>query len=202
MNPKAKPLALAVVLASGLALPMTALHAANPCNPCAPKARNPCAAKNPCAASNRIDPKQVTRPSNYKPYIGDAAELKKEGERLWNDASLSSNGMSCNTCHQSNGAFQGSFAKPYPHQVQMAKDRAGMKSTHIDEMVQICMVAPMAAQPLAWDSKQLAALGAYTAELQKTFAPVTEKVANPCAARNPCAAKNPCAARNPCAVKK
>ncbi|WP_291983333.1 hypothetical protein [Candidatus Accumulibacter sp. ACC005] len=41
MNPTAKPLALAVALAGGLALPMAAAHAANP--------RNPCTARKPCA---------------------------------------------------------------------------------------------------------------------------------------------------------
>jgi hypothetical protein len=159
MNPKARPLALPIALAGGLALPMATSYAANPCNPCAPKAQNPCAARNPCAASspnkpsNAIDPKLVTRPKNDKPYAGNASELRKEGQQLWSDSRLSTNGMSCNTCHQSNGAFQDTFAQPYPHAVQMAKDRAGMKTTHADEMVQVCMLAPMAAQPLPWTRK-------------------------------------------------
>lgn len=192
MNPTAKPLALAIALAGGLALPMAAAHAANPRNPCAPKSRTPVAAKNPCAAgkpNDAIDPKLVTRPKNYRPYAGTAGELKKEGQRLWSDSSLSTNGMSCNTCHQSNGAFQDTFAQPYPHAVQMAKDRVGMKTTHLDEMVQICMVAPMAARPLAWSSRELAALGAYATEIQKNFTPAKGKTHNPCAEKNPCAVK-------------
>ncbi|WP_291993651.1 cytochrome c peroxidase [Candidatus Accumulibacter sp. ACC003] len=189
MNPHAKPLALVLALAGGLTLPMAATHAANPCKPAAAKAANPCAAKNPCAASNGIDPQLVTRPKNYRRYVGDAAELSSEGKRLWSDSRLSTNGMSCNTCHQANSAFQNSFAQPYPHRVQMAQDNANMKTIHLDEMVQICMVAPMAAKPLAWNSKQLAALTAYTAEVQKTFKP-TGGGANPCAAKNPCAVKN------------
>ena len=52
----------------------------------------------------------------------------------------------------------------------------------------------MQGKPLPWNSRELAALTAYTAELQKSF------VAQGAAA-NPCAGKNPCAA-NPCAVKK
>lgn len=209
MNAKAKPIAAILALAGGLVLPMPFAQAANPCKPYAPKTRNPCAAKNPCAtknpcaASDRIDPKLVTRPGDYRPYAGKASDLSNEGKRLWSDASLSTNGLSCNSCHQANGAFQDSFAQPYPHRVQMASDRAGMRTIQLDEMVQICMVAPMANKPLAWDSKALAALAAYAADLQKTFVPARAPAANPCAAApNPCSARNPCAARNAGAERK
>jgi cytochrome c len=129
------------------------------------------------------------RPKNYKPYKADRAALVKEGEKLWKDTKLSTNGLSCNTCHVNNGAFAPTFAKPYPHEVAMAREKAGLKQVHLDEMVQLCMVVPMATKPLKWESRELAALTAYTAEVQKTFKP------NPCAAKNPCAGKNPCAAR-------
>ncbi|OMH33752.1 hypothetical protein BGP75_12200 [Motiliproteus sp. MSK22-1] len=122
--------------------------------------------------------------------------MVRYGKQLWNDKKLSSNGLSCATCHNGNRAFQNTFAQPYPHKVQMAKDRVGMKTISADEMVQLCMVVPMASKPLDWKSKELAALTAYTEEVQKTF-----RVAamNPCAAKNPCAT-NPCAAKNPCAA--
>ena len=87
----------------------------------------------------------------------------------------------------------------------MATDLYGMKTVHADEMVQLCMVTPMAGKPLDWKSKELAALVAYVESEQQGFkahlakAPCAAK--NPCAARNPCAAKNPCAANNPCAAK-
>jgi len=109
----------------------------------------------------------ITRPPGYKPLVGDAAL----GEKLFNDTKLSTNGMSCASCHADHGAFQASFAKPYPHTVAMAKDQLGRKTVYLDEMVQGCMVMPMAAKPLPWDSKELAALTAYTATLQKTFRP-------------------------------
>lgn len=109
----------------------------------------------------------ITRPAGYKPMVGDAAL----GEKLFNDTKLSTNGMSCASCHANQGAFQASFAKPYPHTVAMAKEQLGRKTVHLDEMVQGCMVMPMAAKPLPWDSKELAALTAYTASLQKTFKP-------------------------------
>ena len=109
----------------------------------------------------------ITRPAGYKPLAGDAAL----GEKLFNDTKLSTNGMSCASCHANHGAFQASFAKPYPHTVAMAKEQLGRKTVHLDEMVQGCMVMPMAAKPLPWDSKELADLTAYTASLQKTFKP-------------------------------
>lgn len=110
---------------------------------------------------------QITRPAGYKPMAGAAAL----GKKLFNDTKLSTNGMSCASCHANHGAFQASFAKPYPHTVAMAKDQLGRKTVHLDEMVQGCMVMPMAAKPLPWDSKELAALTAYTAVLQKSFKP-------------------------------
>lgn len=154
------------------------------------------AAGNPCAAGKAgIDPQTITRPAGYQPPAGDA----KLGAKLWNDARLSTNGMACNTCHADHGAFQASFAKPYPHLVQMAKEQAGVKAVHLDEMIQACMVMPMAAKPLPWDSKELAALVAYTQTVQKSFKPGAKAPANPCSAKpaNPCRA----APANPCAKK-
>lgn len=157
------------------------------------------AAANPCAGKPEIDARAITRPQGYKPYAGGHKELAKAGEKLWNDTKLSTNGLSCNTCHQDHGAFQESFAKPFPHQVAMARDKAGVKTVHLDEMIQACMVMPMAAKPLPWDSRELAALTAYTQDLQKTFRPGVKAPANPCSAKpaNPCAAKpvNSCAKR-------
>lgn len=206
-----KPLQLTKILFSSgvLTLSMGGMAIATPCraNPCAPRSArmNPCAAKNPCAAATpcaaamvSMDVNGVMRPANYRPYQGKQNALVQEGKALFSDTRLSSNGMSCNTCHNDHGAFQATFARPYPHYVQMTDERAGVKAVHLDEMVQFCMVVPMAAKPLAWNGKKLAALTAYTATLQKSF---RERV-NPCAANNPCAARNPCVAKNPCAAQK
>lgn len=178
------------MLAASLLMTMSWAAAGNPCNPCAPKAANPC---NPCAGGNRIDPKLVTRPAGTRLAAGNAADLAKEGEKLWNSKTLSTNGMACATCHQNNGAFSPGFAKPYPHKVAMVQERSGVKKVSLDEMIQFCMMAPMAAKPLPWDSRELAALTAYAGQVQKHFKP---------AAANPCAAKNPCAPANPCAPRK
>lgn len=149
-----------------MAVSGNAFAAGNPCNPCAPKAKNPCA-----ATSDRIDPKLVTRPAGTSLATGDNAALIKEGERLWNDKGLSTNSLSCQTCHQGNGAFNVSFAKPYPHFVKMANARSGLKKIALDEMIQFCLMAPMATKPLPWDSRELAALTAYVREIQKGFKP-------------------------------
>lgn len=109
----------------------------------------------------------AVRPAGYQPRSGDPAA----GEKLFHDTKLSTNGMSCASCHANNAAFSDSFAKPYPHTVAMAKDQLGIQTIHLDEMVQACMVMPMAAKPLPWDSKELADLTAYMAQVQKTFKP-------------------------------
>ena len=86
-----------------------------------------------------------------------------------------------------------SFAEPYPHAVAMAKDRAGLDQVTAAEMVQLCMVIPMAAEPLDYGSLELAALTAHVEQLQAGFDPSKTGAMNPCAA-NPCAAANPCRA--------
>lgn len=162
------------LLMLGIAALMTAMAAtgAVAANPCAP------AVANPCAAMPGIDPKLVTRPAGTSLFKGDPAAFVKDGERLFNDQKLSTNGLSCNSCHEDNKSFMPGFAKPYPHAVAMAAEMGRMQSVHLDEMIQFCMVAPMEAKPLAWESRELAALAAYVGELQKKF---RGKVMNPCA---------------------
>ena len=189
------PMVATLVMACGGADDQSA--AANPCaaNPCA---ANPCAA-NPCAASGMIDATLVTQGSNTLDSHGMSdAELIAKGAELWNDKSLSSTGTTaCSSCHADNyEMINASFAEPYPHPVKMAKDRAGLDEVTAAEMVQLCLVIPMASKPLDWGSVELAALSAHVEDLQTRFeAPIGGT--NPCAA-NPCAA-NPCAA-NPCAA--
>lgn len=105
------------------------------------------------------------RPAGYQPRTGDPAA----GEKLFNSSRLSTNGMSCATCHAHHAAFSDTFAQPYPHTVAMARDQLGIQTIHLDEMVQACMVMPMAAQPLPWPSKALADLTAYMTQVQKAF---------------------------------
>lgn len=160
---------------------------------------NPCAA-NPCAATDV--PVDAIRQGDRE--LSDHGmsweDLAARGAELWKDPSLSGAGAtSCATCHTGDGTamMNASFAEPYPHAVDMAKDRAGLDQVNAAEMVQLCMSIPMAAEPLAWESLELAALAARVEQVQVKFDASGSGAMNPCAA-NPCAA-NPCAA-NPCAA--
>jgi len=172
-------------------------------NPCA-AAENPCAAANPCAGMDLpVDAiRQGDRELDAHGMSGD--ELAKRGKELWTDVSLSGTGTtSCSTCHTGDGTamMNASFAEPYPHPVAMATDRAGLGDVTAAEMVQLCMASPMNAQPLEWESVELAALTAYVVELQTGFDASKAGGMNPCGAgMNPCdAGANPCdAGMNPC----
>lgn len=179
------------------------------CKPCAMKSCNPCAATSKCGAkANPCAAKKVTRPADYKPYEGNPCKLMALGEKLFNNPALSSNGMSCSTCHNNGVGYNATFANAFPHSVAMARNIFGMESVHLDEMIQVCMVQPMASEPLEWGGEKLAALTAYMSKVQKQVAANPRALqggkcgaCNPCAGKNPCATKNPCAIKNPCAVK-
>jgi len=173
----------------------------NPCNPCGMKHANPCSMKqhNPCGMKHSnpcvqgVSAMQITRPAGSKLYSGvSRSTLVKEGKYLFSDSALSSNGLSCATCHSGTAGFNLSFAQPYPHKVAMAKDRVGVKQVDADEFVQFCVVVPLKGKALAWEGRELAALTAYVVDVkQKAY-----RVAN----MNPCGMKrgNPC---NPCGMK-
>ncbi|MDR9439467.1 MAG: hypothetical protein RI841_08250 [Halomonas sp.] len=119
----------------------------------------------------------VARPEGYSPAYSEAGDNPREmlarGEALYYDTSLSSNGLACASCHGSDGQDMGynpTFEQPFPHRVAMAANQFGMSDVHADEMVQICMVSPMAAEPLAWGSEALTSLAAYMVEVQKRVA--------------------------------
>jgi len=111
----------------------------------------------------------IRRPEGHEPYSGDKEELIAKGRDLFNDPSLSANGLSCMNCHVEGMMYEDTFADPYPHFVKMGKGDFGMDEVHVEEMVQICMVAPMAANALEWDSEELAALAEYTLVEQEKF---------------------------------
>nr|WP_022950551.1 hypothetical protein [Leucothrix mucor] len=41
----------------------------------------------------------------------------------------------------------------------------------VEQIVQFCMMSPMQAKPLAWESKELAALSAFVVDFQKGYTP-------------------------------
>lgn len=171
-------------------------------------AANPCAAamaENPCAAGGmdmalpiaaiRQDGRALSAHGNTMEQLIDM------GKKLWSDPSLSGTGAtSCSTCHAGDGTamMNATFDQPYPHEVAMAKEKAGLEKVNAAEMVQLCMAIPMNAKPLDYGSVELAALTAFVTELHANSRGSTAlggaDAMNPCAAgMNPCAAaKNPC----------
>jgi hypothetical protein len=215
---------VALVLAIGVASVPASAAELNPCaaktlNPCAAKAVNPCDARrsesggvqtakanpcNPCGGA-KVDPDRFKQARGAKLATGRNSELVAEGKQLWNDRSLGNSGVACSTCHYGNyGQMNDTFDEPYPHYVAMPAQQAGVSEVNAAEMVNFCMIVPMQAEPLSWQSRELAALAAYVERIQAGFDPGAggATAANPCnpcdagKAANPC---NPCSRRhNPC----
>lgn len=181
-----------LTMSAGLTMAPAGEAKAQASNPCAPRTEAE-------AAKPDLDQKLILRPKGTRLVTANRAQLVKDGEALFKSAKLSTNELSCASCHANNENFNASFKTPYPHLVQMAKDRADLAKIDLDEMIQLCMVVPMASKPLPWNSHELAALTAYTSTMQETFrktassssesAPAAKKAANPCAPPNPCAPK-------------
>ena len=174
---------VAILVALPLAVSGGAISAGekNPCgkNPCGknPCAKNPCAA-NPCA----MKPKGIR-----KKTITDNAKLMEMGDKLWNDTKLGTSGMACGTCHPDGSGLK---SDPFPEYIKMAND-----ILTLDQMIGFCMMNPMKAKPLSWNSEKMTAIAAYI----KTHAKGGEPV-NPCGMKQPCGKKNPCG-KNPCGMK-
>lgn len=116
------------------------------------------------------NPKDIKRPMFSKKYKGDTSNLVAKGKELYGDTSLSTNGLSCNSCHTDMAGYNDTFKKAYPHYVAMGKDIYRQKKLTAESMVQVCMQQPMEAKALPWDSEKLAALTAYVEVLQKEYA--------------------------------
>ncbi|MEM6986073.1 MAG: hypothetical protein AAF499_06000 [Pseudomonadota bacterium] len=118
-------------------------------------------------ASTRV---LIVRPEGKSQHEADVGDLERLGERLFADRSLSDNGLACISCHAGMNLYNSSFTEPYPHRVTMPFERAGLDTVDAESMVQFCMVFPMAADPLPWQSRQLAALSAYVEKVQREYA--------------------------------
>jgi cytochrome c len=165
---------------------------ANPCNPCG---------GNPCGGGS-VDSSRFKQPAGVQlasgSWFSGKSGLISEGEELWNDRTLGKSGLACSSCHINNYMqMQATFADPYPHYVAMPAEQGGVDEVNAAEMVQFCMMVPMATDPLPWNSRELASLAAFVESLQSGYKPVAGTMSNPC---NPCGMKaNPCGARrNPC----
>lgn len=167
-----KNLSLLSAMAMGSALAMAPAWAAG----CAPKCRSRCgpssarcSAKCGAKCGARADPKLVKRPAGFRPNYPSGPEAVAAGGKLFRDASLSTNGMSCASCHEGGKSFPPSFAQPFPHKMGMAARTYGIRQLHLDEAIQVCMVGPMAARPLDWKSPELGNLVAFLTGEQKKF---------------------------------
>lgn len=135
---------------------------------CAPKCRAKCSASSAkCGAKG--DPKLIKRPAGLKVKYSSTESSIHNGEALFKNTNLSTNGMSCATCHSGGASYQNSFAKPFPHKVEMAYTKYGVSSVYLDEAIQMCMLGPMASKPFDWNSAELANLVAFVSEEQKKF---------------------------------
>ena len=121
------------------------------------------------AAAQNLDPEKVVQPDGAQLHQAPQSELLAKGKALFNDPSVGESGLSCATCHQNFGQYKETFKQPYPHFVNMAKAKAGLEQVNAAEMVQLCMVVPMQADPLPWESERLAALAAYVEDERKRF---------------------------------
>ena len=138
--------------------------------------KNPCG-KNPCEANAQM--KSSSMPIRKKTAT-DKTKLMAMGEKLWNDTKLGTSGLACATCHPDGKGLKKS---PFPKYIKMANDMLTF-----DQMVNFCMMNPMKAKPLPWNSVQMTALAAYAqSHTKEEGAPM-----NPCATKNPCGMKNPC----------
>lgn len=109
--------------------------------------------------------------------VDPAAELVKaveNGKTLFNDKTLGTSGMTCNSCHMEGGtkdnpeemmgmkmdAFD-NLGALYPQFVPMAG-----KVMTLAGMVNFCIVKPLGGEALAWDDQKLTDLTAYCASVE------------------------------------
>ncbi len=117
------------------------------------------------------NPSHIVRPHHSAKYRGGLSKkaLIARGKELYADETLSTNGLSCNSCHTDMEGYNATFKKRYPHYVAMGKDIYGQRKISAETMVQLCMEQPMEASPLPWDSEKLAALTAYVKTVRKAY---------------------------------
>lgn len=110
-----------------------------------------------------------------KMEVDPAAELAKSvdnGKKLFNDKTLGTSEMTCNSCHMEGGTKEGKMgdmviptwddlASKYPKYFGMAK-----RVMTLDQVVNWCIVEPLKGEALAWDDQKLTDLTAYCASVK------------------------------------
>lgn len=116
------------------------------------------------------------------------AEMKKaieRGKALFADPALGTTGQSCNSCHEEFGmkaVVMGEMkikpfhavAKSYPKYLGMAK-----KVMTLDQVINLCITAPMKGEALPWDDQRLADLAVFVASVKAEKHEKTEKLKKP-----------------------
>jgi len=109
------------------------------------------------------------------PKVDPMAELQKSvarGEALFNDTTLGTTGMTCNSCHMEGGTKEGKMgdmttsafddlAAKYPKYFMMAK-----RVMTLDQVVTFCIITPLKGKPPAWDDQKVTDLTAYVASVK------------------------------------
>ena len=93
---------------------------------------------------------------------GELEDAVARGQKLFVDASLGTNGKSCNSCHTSLGKGDIPFTgrAPFPKVFSMAKQ---MRT--LDQTVQGCIIGAMKGNALPWDDVKLTDLVTYVNSL-------------------------------------
>ncbi|MBI4665183.1 MAG: hypothetical protein HY751_02100 [Nitrospinae bacterium] len=134
-------------------------------NNAAAENKNPCGASrsapNPCApAAVSSDDRKHIRLER----ITDYEKLVSMGKKLWNSEALGTSGLSCMSCHADHENLNLDKVKGWPHHVKMTGD-----ILTLDQMVNYCMLNPMAANPLDPNSVEMTAMAAYYREYTASY---------------------------------
>lgn len=108
------------------------------------------------------------RPPGFKPVYRINDATVQRGKKLFNDASLSTNGRTCGSCHEDTQSFGPRFRTPYPHAAMNSKTRFGVDTLQLDEVVQVCVQGPLRGAPLEWGSPEQVDLTTYLLKVQST----------------------------------
>lgn len=153
----------AMALGGALVAGLGAAEAANPCgmtNPCAAHnpcgMANPCGGMNPCAASGN---KTIRRD-----HVTDKKALLKRGKALWESEKLGKSGLSCMTCHDEYEKLNLDDKTPWPRNVSMTGD-----IVTLDQMINYCVINPIAGEPLDPNSVDMTAMNAWYHEYVKGY---------------------------------
>jgi thiosulfate dehydrogenase len=109
------------------------------------------------------------------PKVDPMAELQKSvarGKALFNDTTMGTSGLTCNSCHMEGGTKEGkmegmtlaafeNLGTKYPRFFKMAE-----RVMTLDQVVIFCIVNPLKGKPPAWDDQRLTDLTAYVASVK------------------------------------